>query len=546
MKTRTLLVTLAAVVAIGAGVFGVRAYLRSKTAVVQTVAARRGPITQIVSETGKVIASDDLTLSFKQSGRVKEILVKEGDAVTADQPLMRLDTSSLQIQRRQAAASLATAQAKYDQALAGATDEQISLAQTAVRNAQTALDARIGAQTDLMASDARALDASYTTLEGAIESLYVKASSAMQTLRSDLYDAQGNLSSDIRPTDSAAQTASASGFIAAQAALARMDADIVLFRTAANRSDEDTLAAGLIADGTIVRDAAGAATILLQTSQPSGITQADFDARVADVKAAWADVGAGVSAAEADASALASTKSTQASAENAAEKEVEAARGALTTAQNQLAQLTAPLRAVDREIYATAVASARAGVQLIDQQISDSTLTAPADGVVGSIDISLGEIAQADAPIGTLVSSKYEIESEVSELDIASIQPGQAAAITFDALEGQTFTGSVLTVAPREITQNEDIYYKVKIAIDGENPGIRIGMTANLDITSGHKDDALLVPRRQVYRSGGNDYVKLVPAGGKPVETQVSVGLRGQDDYEILSGVKEGDRILVE
>lgn len=546
MKTRKLLIAIGTVAAVGAVAFGVRAYQRSKIPPLKTVSARRGSITQIVSETGKVTAADDLTLSFKQSGRVKKILVKEGDAVTEGQPLLQLDTASLEIQRRQASASLATAQAKYDQALAGATVEQVRIAQTTVQNAQTALDARTSALADLKASDARALDASHTALEGAIESLYVKASAAMQTLRSDLFDAQGNLTQDIRPTDSAAQTSATNDFTAALSAFSRMDADILSFRSAADRDAEDAIAARLIADGKVVRDAAAAASELLQTSLPSGITQTDFDARVADVKTVRSDVTLGANAADADASALATTKSTQLSAENAAEKEVEVAQGALTAAGNQLSQLTAPLRPVDKEIYASAVDSARAGVQLIDQQIADSTLAAPADGTVGSIDISLGEIATADAPVGTLVSSQLQIESEVSELDIAGIQPGQKAAIAFDALEGQTFDGHVLTVAPREITKNEDIYYKVKIAIDSRSEEIRIGMTANLDVTTGHKDDALLVPRRQVYRSGGNDYVKLVPPGGKPVETEVAVGLRGRDDDEILSGVREGDRVLIE
>ncbi len=546
MKTKTLLIAIGTAAAVGVAAFGIRAYLHSKAAPVRTVAARRGPVTQIVSETGKLIASDDLTLSFKQSGRVEKILVKEGDAVKEGRPLLQLDTSALQIQRKQALASQAAAQAKYDQALAGATDEQIRVATSAVQNAQTALDARTTAQADLKTSDARALDASYATLEGAIESLYVKASSTMQTLRNDLFDVKGNLTPAIRSADSGAQTAAAGAFITASDALSRMGANIVLFRGATHRADEDALARGFISDGKIVRDAASSASAMLQSSIPVGIAQTDLNARVADVKAVWTDVSAAVSAADADTSALASTRSTQASAENAAGKDVETAQGALTKAKDELAQLTAPLRSVDKEVYASAVASARAGVQLIDQEIADSTLTAPTDGVVGSIDISLGEIAQANASIGTLVSSKYEIESQVSELDIAGIQPGQPVRITFDALRGQSFTGHVLTVAPREITKNEDIYYKVKVAIDGENDGIRIGMTGNLDIRTGHKDDALLVPRRQVYRSGGSDYVKIVPADNKPVETQVTVGLRGLDDDEILNGVKEGDRVLVE
>lgn len=546
MNLKKAAITVGIVVVAGGAIAGYRSYKASKKPALETVAVRRGPVTEIVSETGKVVASEDLMLSFKRSGRVRKILVKEGDAVTEGQTLLQLDTAELQIQRREAAASLATSQARYDQAVAGATEEQIALSETAVRNAQIALDAKIQAEADLKASDAIALDQSYASEKSALESLYVKATATFQTLRKDLFDGQGNLTPEIRSTDFASLTTALSGFTAAKEAMARMDSDIVLYRGATNHADADILAANLLQEGKTVRDAAGAATLLLQNAIPISITSTELDARRAEVKAAWSDCSAGVSSADGAAAATSSLKSSQLSAENAAAQAVDAARGVVTTAQDQLAQLKAPLRDVDKAIYRTAVDAARASVQLIDQQIADSSLTAPTDGTIGSIDISLGEIAQANATIGTLVSSKLQIEAEVSELDIAGIGDGQPAEIAFDALEGRVFKGHVFFVAPRETTKNEDIYYKIKIAIDDEDEDVRIGMTADLDITTGHKDDALLVPRRQVYRSGGKDYVKVVPASGEPVETQVAVGLRGLDDDEILHGVKEGDRILVE
>jgi len=541
------LVLIAAGAVTVAAILGVRAYRSAKSPAVETVAPRRGPVTQVVSETGKVIAFEDLTLSFKRSGRVAAILVKEGDEVKKDQPLLRLNTTDLAIQRREAVAALSAAEARYEQAVAGATQEDLRVLETSVQNAEISLETARRSLSDVIASNEATVGKAYADLDGQMETLFLKSSAAMQVLKNDVYDSAGQLRYDISSPDYSTQTQALAAYASAQGSFASMEMSIVTYRASASDADRDSRSAALVADARSVRDAVQLANALMQASVPlGGTTQTSFDARKTEVKAAWADMNLAVNAAESQKLTVGSVAAAATTSVNAATQAVRSAEGALASAQRTLESRSAPLRDVDKAVYLASVSSARANVALIDHQIADATLEAPTDGIVGNIDIDLGEIARADAPVGTLISSGLRIEVEVSELDIAGIRTDQPVVFTFDAIEGRTFAGHVTKVAPRETTKDEDVYYKVDVGIDDVDPAIRIGMTADLDIEVGHKDDVLLVPRRQVYRREGKDYVKVLTAAKKVEEIEVMVGLRGRDDYEIVSGVRESDLIVIE
>ncbi|HEX4744770.1 MAG TPA: biotin/lipoyl-binding protein [Candidatus Limnocylindria bacterium] len=116
----------------------------------RTAPVTRASVTQTVAVSGSVNAGGTIRLNFQTSGRVAEILVKVGDRVTAGQLLARLDTATLEVAVAQAQANLTSAQARYEQALAGALPEDVAAAATSVANAQRSLEtARRTAETDV-------------------------------------------------------------------------------------------------------------------------------------------------------------------------------------------------------------------------------------------------------------------------------------------------------------------------------------------------------------------------------------------------------------
>ncbi len=113
----------------------------SSQSTVETVPIRRGNLVVTVSSVGTVKAKAQVSLAFQTSGKVAEILVKEGEFVREGQPLARLDTKTLELQVAQAEANLAVAQAQLNKLLKGKSKAQIEAARAALRSAQAAYEA---------------------------------------------------------------------------------------------------------------------------------------------------------------------------------------------------------------------------------------------------------------------------------------------------------------------------------------------------------------------------------------------------------------------
>lgn len=515
---------------------------------IETVEVTRGNVTEYVSETGKVVAINDLDLFFVTTGRVAKVHVEEGESVEAGKILMNLDAGQLYISRQNAVASLASSEAQYAKALAGATLEDVRIAEISVENAKAFLASTLQGVEDTKASNSIGLDKAHSDLLGYAEGVFLKSSTAMQTLKNNVFSAVGNLRYDITPSDSSASSGATAAYQVALSAMERMNTDILVMRSVTERETISTLASAVIADGKAVRDATANANLLMQNAIPAaGLSQTTFDARATSVKLAWIEVSSAVNVADSQKGLIATLQITNLASENIAKQKTTSAEGALRTTEEQLQRLKAPLRDVDKAIYLASIASSRANVNLVDKQIYDTFLRAPVEGVVGSLDVSVGELVSPSFRAASVISKTFLIESDVSELDIAKISEGQNVEVTFDALEGQVFMGTISSIAPRETTAADfDIFYTVNIALKDMNTPLRSGMTADMDIQVGEKQNVLIAPRRQVLRKSGVNFVQVINAEGEVEERDVIIGLRGDDFYEILEGLELGEMILVE
>lgn len=114
---------------------------------------------------------------------------------------------------------------------------------------------------------------------------------------------------------------------------------------------------------------------------------------------------------------------------------------------------------------------------------SQSTLTAPFDGTIVSLDIAPAEIVVPGAPLIVLGDlSRYKIETtDLSERDITRIQIGQPVTVRIEAL-GEDFTGKVSDIARTSTTLGGDVVYKVTIELDKQPEGLLWGMSADVKI----------------------------------------------------------------
>ena len=198
----------------------------------------------------------------------------------------------------------------------------------------------------------------------------------------------------------------------------------------------------------------------------------------------------------------------------------------LTTQQEQLAQL--------KEMKALL----EAGV-----------ITAPEDGIVSSIVSPSAVEAEAHSTLASLyVGDQKEMVVSVDELDIINVQAGQNADIAMDALTDKTYSAAVSKVSQIGTPNGGVTVYNVTLTIDGDE-NLKFGMNGTATIRIEEVNDVLLVPLTALNTSRGESYVWLQSddaSGDEPgVRTTVETGLSDENYAQVLSGLDEGDVVLI-
>jgi HlyD family secretion protein len=166
---------------------------------------------------------------------------------------------------------------------------------------------------------------------------------------------------------------------------------------------------------------------------------------------------------------------------------------------------------------------------------------APISGVVTEVNAEEGEAVAENLAIVRIQSiDSFELVASIDELDIADIEVGQPVAVTVDAREGKTYSGTVASISDTGTVNNGVASFDVKIQLN-ESEGLKSGMSASAEITVAEKKDVIRVPVEAVSTSGGQEYVTLSSGG----TAQVTTGASDGEYVEIVSGLDEGERVLI-
>jgi HlyD family secretion protein len=183
------------------------------------------------------------------------------------------------------------------------------------------------------------------------------------------------------------------------------------------------------------------------------------------------------------------------------------------------------------------------------QRLADTTVTAPMDGVVSTLNVQAGQIIASGVtnvgggtPVMILSDlSRVFVLASVDESEIGKIAVDQDVQITADAFAGTRFKGKVVRIATKGVNVSNVVTFEVKVEVTSENKvKLKPEMTANVQIVSAKKDDVLVVPVNAVTRRQGK-YYATVDVNGKPEERPVEVGLTDGERFEVKSGLKAGD-----
>ncbi|WP_448590265.1 efflux RND transporter periplasmic adaptor subunit [Thermodesulfobium sp.] len=178
------------------------------------------------------------------------------------------------------------------------------------------------------------------------------------------------------------------------------------------------------------------------------------------------------------------------------------------------------------------------------------TITAPISGMVSAVTTHQGEtvVSGLNAPNFVTIDDldKLEVDASVDETDIGKVKVGMPATFTVLAYPNKTFTGTVAAIYPTSTVVSNVVYYTTVITINS-NPGhlLRPGMTANVNIKVDEKKDVLAVPNLALKTFGNQTVVFVETAPGVYEKRAIKTGISDLDYTEVISGLKEGDKVIV-
>lgn len=187
------------------------------------------------------------------------------------------------------------------------------------------------------------------------------------------------------------------------------------------------------------------------------------------------------------------------------------------------------------------VVQRRSELEIARQQLADSSIYAPFNGVVQEKRASIGEYLAAGAPIVNVVRmDPLRLRAEVPERESRNVHVGLAVRVTLEG-DANVYTGKIARISPAISAQNRVLIVEAEVHNNGQ---LRPGSYARVEIVSADNNLALGVPANAIVTFAGIDKVILVQ-DGKSVEKPITLGRRTSDWAEVLSGLKAGDVVVI-
>jgi RND family efflux transporter MFP subunit len=187
------------------------------------------------------------------------------------------------------------------------------------------------------------------------------------------------------------------------------------------------------------------------------------------------------------------------------------------------------------------VVQRRSELEIARQQLTDSIIYAPFDGVIQEKRASIGEYVAAGAPVVNIVRmDPLRLRAEVPERESRSVHVSQEVRVTLEG-DPSVYTGKIARISPAITAQNRVLIVEAEVRNNGH---LRPGSFARAEIVSADITPALAVPTSALVSFAGIDKV-ILAQGGKAVETPITLGRRTADWAEVLSGLKAGDPVII-
>ncbi len=203
------------------------------------------------------------------------------------------------------------------------------------------------------------------------------------------------------------------------------------------------------------------------------------------------------------------------------------------------------------------VAQAKAQLDEKEKEYQNSTIVSPIDGMVLSRDVEVGSAVSSILVLGssaTLVMTLGDIrevyvKGKVDESDIGKVYLGQPARIKVESYKDRTFSGKVTKISPMGVEKDNVTTFEVRVSIDNSKGELKSQMTANAEILMEEHKGILMVPEGAlIYDKDRKASVEIPEPNGKDgrKKVDVAVGISNGSKTELLSGLKEGQQVILQ
>lgn len=558
----------------------------------QTATVERGAVRKTVSADGILVPLTTVEVKSYAGGKIEVLAVDVGDRLKAGDLIARIDPTDSQLSYDQAAAELVAAQANNNQAVleAGA---QVGQTRTSIKQAQASYDAAVKDLEKVKKAD-------HPQEKASVRASVDKARAALSEARDDVEGLRGATQPQELASAQAALTSAHAGLDAAEKDLERIraashpqasaqakSAVTKAETTVALRKKELDRTRALNKDGYVSQSELDIAQSQYDTANAELASACETAATIgagqqAEVRSAQAKVSqakAELASAQKRSDTIAAQQST---ALKSAESRVTQAKAELTSAEKRLSTLAdeqaAELRAAEAkveqqraaleraridgvadDVKRAGVRSSQASITRAQAEVTNATtvlgytvITAPRDGVIlakyveegsmitsGKSAVTSGEVLVDLGDVSTMF-----VEVDVDEADVGQIGVDMGVDITIEAVEEVTYHGHVTRIDPQATEQSNVTTLKVEIEIEEHDERLVPGMTASCEFLVGEEDDVLFLPRRAIQERDGKHIAYVQTQSG--VETRdITIGLQGDDTTEVLTGLNEGESVVI-
>jgi HlyD family secretion protein len=203
------------------------------------------------------------------------------------------------------------------------------------------------------------------------------------------------------------------------------------------------------------------------------------------------------------------------------------------------------------------VAQMQAALDNAEEDLRNSTIVSPMDGLLLSRDVEVGDAVSSILILGSQATnimtlgdvSEVYVKGKVDEADISKVYLGQPARISVESLKDRKFMGKVTKISPLGVEKDNVTTFEVRVSIQNPTGELKANMSANAEIILEEKHNVLMVPEAAViYDKDRHTFLETPDSGSKTGRRKLSakLGISNGVKTELVEGLKEGQQVILQ